>query len=291
MSYKTHHHYNKTEGSANNSSAIIIGLKRIFLTPISSVIFISTIAFTITAATSFYILRLNLNALDSRWNESAEISLYLKKPVGLTEATNLREKISSNNLAATVILVQPTEGMKYFAENTTLKTIISNLKENPLPQVIIIHPKIKLLAENSENTVTKFIDLLKTYPEVDVVKANIAWIEHSINLVNLLDNLSMFFILLLGLNALLTIYGGSYILTQILTTKDASNATIQYQFAWYGLIGSIFALLLIRLVSISIQNHTVCWQGLDTNYGILVLLTSSLLGMIGAKMAMVAKNL
>lgn len=288
MSHKIYNHNNQ-ENLSDHQFAVITGLKQIFLMPIISFVFILIMTFAIAAATTFYILLQNATALSDKWNESAEISLYLKKNTSFKEATDLITKIRSNSLASNATLITPTEGMKYFVENTTLSSILTNFKENPLPNVIIIHPKVKLFAEN---TTASFIQTLKNYPEVDSVKADSNWINRSHDLLILWDNLSIIFILALGLNALFVIGGGSYAVTRIFTTKKPpiSKTILQYKCGWLGFISGIFALLLVRLIEISMQNHGVILPGIAANQGILIILSSTFVGMITSIIATINRS-
>lgn len=273
MPYKTPHH-----AKPENTSYVFKGIKQIFITPITSLILITTITFAITIATIFYILQQNTIELSDKWNESSEISLYLKNGINLKTASDLVEKLRPNSLVAKITLIQPSEGMKHFVENTSLNTLISNFKDNPLPNVIIIHPKVELL---EKSTAIEFIKTLKTYPEIEIIKADTNWIERIHSLLNLWNNLSTLFIFVLSLNALLVICGSSYIMTQVFIARSSTPKTIlPYQFAWYGFISGLFSLLSIRIMVIYVQSHGILLQELDIHHGALIVIISSLLGTI-----------
>src|SRR3972149_2606334 len=85
---------------------------------------------------------------------------------------------------------------------SNVNTLDSNWNESEeisLPQVIIIQPKIKVL---SKNLALEFIKELKSYPEVETVKADVDWIGRSYNLLKLWDKLSLFLLFILIANAL-----------------------------------------------------------------------------------------
>ncbi|MBU0744190.1 MAG: permease-like cell division protein FtsX [Gammaproteobacteria bacterium] len=276
----------KNINSAKGISAIIAGLKQAALTPALSFGITLAMALSLFLATSFYMLWQNINTLNDKWNISAEISLYLKKKINQKDTDDLVARLQSNPVVAKVELIQPDDGMKVFIESTSLNTLLSSFKENPLPNVIIIHPKIKLL---SQDMTQEFISKLKELPEIETVKADTEWMNRSYHWVNLANNLSLLFILILTINALLVVIGASYITTRFFTLKDNTHKIIlQYQFAWYGLTSSLLALLWVRVISITLQNKEILLQGLPVSYGIFIVLISILLcsasARIGAKL-------
>ena len=272
---------NKTENASGYLAAIIAGFKQISHTPLASLFIVLVITFALFLATAFYILWSNVNILSGKWNESAEISLYLKKKVGLKVATDLVEKLQPNSAVAKITMIQPGEGMKGFIESIGFNTLLSSFKENPLPQVIIIQPKIKVL---SKNLALEFIKELKSYPEVETVKADVDWIGRGHNLLKLWDKLSLFLLFILIANALIVICGVSYTVSQIFVIRDnAPKITLRYQFAWYGLIGSLFALLLVRLVAMLLQEQHIFLQTLDIGREMLVVLVSVFLSFFSAR--------
>jgi len=206
MSYKIF----KSRRKFDYLSDIIVGLKQNFHTPITSVVIVLTMTIALFLASGFYMLWNSRDAINGRWNESAEISLYLKKKVDLKLAASLVEKLRQNPVVAKVELIRPDEGMKAFAESTAFNILLSSFKENPLPNVIIIYPKIKFL---SKNVALKFMQELQNQTEIETVKADMNWIERSHNWLNLWDNLSLFFILILSINAFLVVGGIGYIST------------------------------------------------------------------------------
>jgi cell division transport system permease protein len=262
-------------------SSIIMGLKQTSLTPLISFGLILAMAFAIFLVVTFYILEKNKNTLNDKWNASAEISLYLKKKISLKDAGALVTKLQSNPVIAKVELIQPREGMKAFMESTALNTLLSSFKENPLPSVIIVLPKIKFL---SEDMLPKFIRELKELPEIETVKADADWMNRSYHWLNLVNHLSSIFILILSLNALLIIGGASYIMAQLLALKNNTHKIIlQYQFAWYGLISSLLALLWTRVLVITLQNKDVLLQGLSLGCWIFIVVFSVFLCLVSAR--------
>ncbi|MDR1057785.1 MAG: permease-like cell division protein FtsX [Coxiellaceae bacterium] len=262
-------------------SAITTGLKQIFRTPFTSFIIILLMTLALFLVITFYILRQNIGPLTEKWNESTEISLYLKKKVNLQEAKTLLEKLQLHPLVTKAELIPSTEGIKTFTENTILKTLLSNFKENPLPNVITVYPQVKML---THNITTEFIKELNNISEVDTVKADTEWIECGHKWLDLLSNLSRFFTFLLSLNILLIIGGTSYIYAKIVTLKNNINKIIpQYQCAWLSLISNLLALLLTQIILTILQDHGINLVRLAVSCGVSIFLISIFLSFFSAK--------
>lgn len=284
MSYKIF----KINKTSNYLLGIIAGLKQIFQTPVISAIIILVMTLALFLTMTFSLLWHNKDTVQNRWNESAEIALYLKKNVTLETTTNLVTKLQQNPIIARVTLIQPDEGIKAFAERTALNMLLSSFKENPLPTVIIIYPKIKVL---SQRVALEFIQTLKNQTAIETVKADMDWLEQSHNWLNLWDTLSLIFILALTINTLLVISGISYLVTNIfITNSNSSKTTLPYQFAWYSLISSTIALLLVKLLAVALQNQNIPTQELPSSFIIFILVGGLLLSFLSSMLATFKDN-
>ncbi len=272
----------------DNLLNIISGLKQITYTPIMSATIVLSMAFALFFSAIFSMLWNSRDTIHDRWNESAEISLHLKKNVASKIATDLLQKLQKSPIVTKAELISPDEGMKAFAENTALGTLFSSLKENPLPQVIIIHPKLKVLSKNLTAT---FIQELKKVTEIETVVADTNWIERSYNWLNLWESLSLILLFTLTINALLIISGISYIAARNLSLNSSSTKeALLCQFAWYGLIGSVLSLILTRSITAMLCDQDIFVQGLNIGFSILIVIGCSLLSFISAKIAACSSN-
>ena len=259
------------------------GLKQMLTTPIASAVIVLMITFALFLTATFSLLQSNKNTIHNHWNASAQISLHLKKNVTQEKATTLLQKLQKNPVVTKAELIQPSEGIKTFAENAELKALLSNLKENPLPNVIIIQPKLKVL---TKNLALEFTEELKKQPEAATVSADMNWIERSYSWLNLWDNLSSVFLFILTMNMILVICGISYLAAWAFSKKHGiSKDVLPYQFAWYGLLGGLLSLVLVRSIITLLHDQDILTQGLNAGVGILIILSGPLLGFIGTKIA------
>lgn len=264
--------------------AMILGFKQIWLRPTTNLLIIFVIAFALFLPASFYVGWKNVKALNTTWNQSAEISLYLKKHVDQKMATNLAEQLKLNMAIMEIKLISPDEGMKNFSSRADFGEILAGFKENPLPYVIVIYPKSN---ELTKDQISSLIDALKTLPEIEATKTNMAWIEQSYNLLNLGEYLSWLLTWLLVVGALIVVCGTAYVTPQIIMNKIATTKrTLQYQCFWHSLLGGLSAVTLINFILMRLHNLGFVFQGLGTNCSIVLVLAGVLLGVTSSKIAM-----
>ena len=162
-----------TSGSNPRLDALA-GCEQIFSMPFTSIVIIVFMAFSMFLAMFSHLLWGNRGAVCEAWNRSSEISLYLKQHVDQKAAAGLAEKIRLNPLVAKVEFISKSEGLEVFAKSIVLNIILSSFKENPLPNVIIVYPQVKIL---SKSKALGLISDLKSRAEVDTVRADIDWLE------------------------------------------------------------------------------------------------------------------
>ena len=278
------HSSKKTKPKSYLTPAMISGFNQIWLQPVTNLLIIFVIAFALFLPTSFYVGWKNVKALNTAWNQSAEISLYLKKNVDQKIASNLTEQLKLNMAIMELKLISPDEGMKNFSSRAYFGEILAGFKENPLPYVIIIYPKLN---ELTKDQVSALIDALKTLPEVEATKTNMDWIEQSYHLLNLGEYLSWLLAWLLGIGALIVICGTAYVTPQIIMNKtDTTKRVLQYQCFWHSLLGGLLAVASINFILMRLHSVGFIFQGLGVSYSVALVLMGVLLSVTSSKLAM-----
>lgn len=270
---------------AERLTAIVVGFKQIFYAPISSFFLILIAAFALFLATTCYVFWENRSVLHDKWGVSAEISLYLKKNVKAQEATALLAKLQPNPAISRAILVQSDDGMKSLIVATELNQLLASFRVNPLPHVIIIYPKIKLLSPAIRSN---FIDELQKYPEVEMVQADVDWLQQGYNFIKFSDHLFVIFVVALIINWLLVLGGMNYFMAKFFIAKSNRQQIIApYQCAWCGLFSGLLAMLAVRLFfNLMVnQGQNILLFGPKVGCEIVVILLSVFLSFFIAKVA------
>lgn len=259
MPYHIHVH-EKTKPKLQRLPAIISGFNQIWLRPFTNLLIIFVITFALFLPASFYVVWKNVKALNNDLNQSAEISLYLKKNVDKKMATNLAEQLKLNMAIMGLKLISPDEGMKEFANHAGFGEFLAGFKENPLPYVIVIYPKLN---ELTKDQIDALIAALKTLPEVETTKTNMDWIAQSYHLLSFGKSLALILAWLLSIGALILVCSVSYITPQVITNKnDITKRVLQYQCFWHSLLGGLLAIALINFILMQLHNLGFVFQGL-----------------------------
>jgi|GEM_PF-6795145 cell division transport system permease protein len=278
------HASKKTKTKLHLIPAMISGFNQLWLQPFTNLLIISVITFALFLPTGFYVGWKNVKALNNDLNQSAEISLYLKKDVDQKIATNLAEQLKLNMAIMELKLISPDEGMKNFSNRVGFGEILAGFKENPLPYVISIYPKLN---ELTQDQIDALIVALKALPEVEATKINMDWIAQSYHLLKFGKCLSLLLAWLLGVGALIVICGIAYITPQIITNKtDTTKRILQYQCFWHSLLGGLLAIALINFILMRLHNFGFVFQSLGGSCSIALILTGILLSAISSKLAM-----
>ncbi len=234
--------------------AFFSGLGKLFNSPFSGFLTIMVIGIALALPTFLYILLQNTQNLTQSWKEdSTQISLYLKSDLSDMRTQDLLQQLRTNPEIANVTYISPQQGLKEFSQVLDTQTVVNLLHKNPLPGVILVQP---ILSLRSQPTITILLNSLGNLPEVDNAQLDLEWIQRLGNMINLAKHgiYALTFLLVIGV---LFIVGNTiHLATQnerkeisILKLVGATDAFIRRPFlyigVWYGLFGSLIALILV----------------------------------------------
>ncbi|CAL7961976.1 cell division transport system permease protein [Gammaproteobacteria bacterium] len=280
MPYRIHIH-KKTTAPLHHVSAMIEGFSQILRMPLINFFIIFVITFALFLPAGFYVGWKNASALNNVWSQAAEISVCLKKNISPKAATNIAQQLKLNDAIMDLKLISPDEGMKDFVKYPGFGEFLLGIKENPLPYVIVIYPKV---SELTEDQILALVDGLKNLPEVEATKIDMDWVVRSYRLLNLFTQLSSILTILLGIGALVVVCFTAYVTPQIVTNKiNISKRVLQYQCFWHSLIGGLLAVALINFILMRLHNFGFVLQGLEGNHSIMLILMGVFLGVISSK--------
>lgn len=243
--------------------AILSGLGRLFSSPFSGLLTIMVIGIALALPTFLYILLQNAQNLTQSWKEdSTQISLYLKRDLSDMRTQDLLQQLRTNPEIANVTYISPQQGLKEFSQVLDTQTVVNLLHKNPLPGVILVQP---ILSLRSQPTITILLNSLGNLPEVDNAQLDLEWMQRLGNMINLAKHgiYALAFLLVIGV---LFIVGNTiHLATQnerkeisILKLVGATDAFIRRPFlyigVWYGLFGSLVALILVSAALSWLQN-------------------------------------
>ncbi len=285
--------------------AIDFSLKRLWFNPISAWITLIAIALALSLPTSMHVLVKNLQSLTHNNQSVPTISLFLKPKITEQQANDLAELVKSQPEVLTTTVVTRDQALQDFKKISGLADTLTTLGENPLPNIVIITPKLNDLGETDAD-LDDFSKRLKTYKEVGDVQIDVEWIQRLRAILQIAERIVAVVAALLAVTVLLVV--GNTIRLDIENRKDeirvtrligATNRYIRRPFLygglWLGLFGGVLSLLVVNIALLflvepvnklsMLYGNTFNIGGIDLMTTLEVLITSSLLGLIGAWLA------
>ncbi len=290
---------------SHHKEAIHHSMSRLWQSPLSTWITLTAIALALSLPSSLYLLLNNLKSLTDDKREVPTISLFINQNISEQQARDRGQLLEEMPEIEKVILVPRDEALSDFRQITGFAETIETLDENPLPHVLVITPRLKLIGDPGLD-MEKLARKLETFPEIDLVQMDIEWVKRLRGILSITERAVLLISILLALTVLLVI--GNTIKLNIENRKEeievskligATTAYIRrpflYSGIWYGLFGGVISLVFVHLALLFLvapvnelaklygSNFSITGLGIKVTFTIL--LFSSFLGLIGAWIA------
>ena len=299
----------------NHAYALVYSLGQISRAPLSSVMTVMVIGITLALPTVLYVALQNAQQLTAGLDNVAQMSVFLKKEIrdnNVTDnnitgnnitgiITSLAEQLRRNPDIATLEIITPDQALEEFRRSSGFGDALRALDENPLPFVLVIKP-----THAHPDVVARLQTTLEKLPETDFVQLDMQWLQRLYAVLGIAQRGAAILAGLLSLAVLLivgnTIRQGIHsnrdeiIITKLVGATDAFvRRPFLYAGIWYGLLGGLLAWLLVSvafaLLAEPVQHlsalygNTFALNGLDITSTLLLLLTATLLGLLGSWLA------
>jgi cell division transport system permease protein len=278
-------------------------LKRLLAAPGSSLMTWLVLAIALSLPMTLYVSLENVKQLSRNWDQTSQISVYLKKGVLERFANDMTQEIASWPQVSSAVYINPDQALKEFSASTGLSDVIFGLGDNPLPGVISVIPR---LSNQDENTLEQLQQKLQQQRNVDSVQLDLMWVKRLYQFMELGQRLVWALAALLGLAVLLII--GNTIRLSIESRRDeirvvklvgGTDAFVRRPFLytglWFGLGGGLIAWILLSIglfwlsgpveELISLYGSEFALQGLGFVDSMLLIFDGVILGWLGAWLA------
>lgn len=285
----------------NHAYALVYSLGQITRTPLSSMMTVMVIGITLALPTGLYVALQNTQQLTAGLDNVAQMSLFLKKDTREQNATDLAGQLRRNPDIATLEIITPDQALEEFRHDSGFADALRALEENPLPFVLVIKP-----VTTHPDTVVRLQATLQKLPEADFVLLDMQWVQRLYAALGVVQRGVMILAGLLGLGVLLIV--GNTIRLGIHSNRDEITITklmgatdsfvrrpFLYAGTWYGALGGLLAWLLVSvalgLLAEPVQHLSTLYGGrfalggLDVSGTLILLLTATLLGLLGSWLA------
>jgi len=289
----------------HHKEAINYSYSRLWLSKVSTWITLAAIAIALSLPATLHLLLSNIKSLTDDKREVPTISLFIKQEIDAQHARDIGDLIEDLWQVDKVKLVTRKDALEDFKDISGFTEAIETLNENPLPHVLVVTPHLDLVGK-LDLDMKELERKLYTYPAVELVQMDIEWVQKLQGILRIIERSIMIISILLGLTVLLVV--GNTIKLNIENRKremevskliGATSAYIRRPFLytglWYGLFGGMFSLVLVHIAILALvspvnelahlyhSNYTI--NGLGFKISFYVLLSSSLLGLVGAWLA------
>lgn len=236
----------------SHARCLIESLGRMHRRWVASLLTALVIGIALALPTGLYVLVQNLDTLSQGWQRAVQASLYLSDDTSADTGRRLAQDIERREQVESTRFVSAEEGLDEFRQASGFGSALDALADNPLPAVIVVVPKSGL----PKAAVGELIDTLGQLSGVARAELDQAWLSRLYSIVALIERAAWVIGLLLAA-AVLFIVGNTIRLDienrreeiEVMKLLGASDAFIRRPFLysgfWYGLIGAIFALVLL----------------------------------------------
>ena len=238
-----------------HAQACIYSMGQLFKYPLNTLLTTAVVGIALSLPAGFYLLLENCQRVASNWDNSSEISLFLKLDVDEKRTLALMEELRQTQGVVTVDYISSDAALLEFQKQTGLSQAMNALESNPLPAIILLQPALQ---EFSSIESDLLMQKLRTLPEVDTAQFDRQWIQRLFAIIEIVRQgvivLSVLFalavLLIVGNTIRLAIYNRR---TEIEVNKlfGATEAFIQRPYLYSGLFhgagGSFLAWLLLSL--------------------------------------------
>lgn len=293
-----------------HKEAIGYSVSNLWQSPLSTWITLAAIAIALSLPASLYLLLKNMKSLTDDKREVPTISLFLKQNISLDQAYDQAGLLTEMPDIDKVVVVPRDKALDDFRKITGFAETLETLDENPLPHVLVVTPHMKLIGD-PDIDLEKLSRKLNNFSEVDLVQMDIEWVQRLRGILNISERAILVISILLAMTVLLVV--GNTIRLNVENRKEEIEVTklvggtsayirrpFLYGGIWYGLFGGVLSLVLVHIALLflvapvnelaRLYGSTFTISGMGVKITLYILLASSLLGLIGAWIA-VGKHL
>ena len=275
-------------------------LGRFSRAPFNFMMTVSVIAITLSLPSGLLVSINNLQSLSGQIEFNNNISLFLKNNVTMNNAKTLVESLQMDIKISDVVLIDKHQALEEFRQYSGFGSAISALGDNPLPHVIQITP---IESFNNPVALESLVSTLKQRPNIQLVQMDMGWLERLNGILHIAHRGVLLITILLGFAVLLIVSNTIRLelqnrqneidITRLVgATRSFIKRPFIYSGFWYGLLGGVFACVLVNLFVLLIDgpasslallyNSSFSLQFMPIAHACLWILFSILLGIVGS---------
>ena len=239
---------------ARHTQALLGSVGRLARNPFATAMTLLVIGLALALPLALELFVTNAQAATGGFADAVDMSVYFKTDVPLAKAQQLASDARQRSEVADVTLIPADKALDEFRTYSGFGTALEALKENPLPHVLHVRPKVESSSAPALESLRRYFT---AWPEVDVVQIDSDWVMRFNAILEVLRRLLVIAAALLGTGVLAVI--GNTIRLEILNRREeievtklvgGSNGFVRRPFLYtgvlYGLGGAVLGWLIVE---------------------------------------------
>lgn len=222
--------------------------------PLATAMTALVIGIALALPAGLHVLTRNFAVVGHSWQESLQISLFLKDSVTAERGAALARELRGERGVARTLYISREQSLADFREHSGFAEALDILKDNPLPAVIAVTPVAELGKQGTEDLAARIAKL----PEIELAKLDQKWLERLYAVLTIAERAVGIVAMLLA-GAVMVIVANTIRLDiaarreeiEVMKLVGAPNSFIRRPFLyagiWFGLLGGVLAWLLVAL--------------------------------------------
>ncbi|MEJ2515713.1 MAG: permease-like cell division protein FtsX [Gammaproteobacteria bacterium] len=239
---------------SRHAQTLVGTLGRLTRQPAGTAMTIAVIGIALALPAGLQLLVANFQGLSGQWDDSVELSVYLKPGTTEDRARELRDQVAAMASVSETELVTADQALEEFRESSGLGPTLAVLEDNPLPHLVVLRPAQD---HASPGQIDSLAETLRSLPDVDLVQADTEWVRRLYAMLDVARRIVILAAVMLAVGVVVIV--GNTIRLDIQNRRDeievskligATDGFIRRPFLylgfWYGLGGGLLALLLVE---------------------------------------------
>lgn len=239
---------------ARHAQNLLGALGAVSRNPVGTFLTVSVIGIALALPAALNVLVQTGKSAAGNWSDVRDFSVYMQPATPLARAETLARELRKRDGIDSVQLISADAAVAELGKDPVFANALAALEGNPLPHTLVVRPASELDSE----TLGKLSTELQKTPDVDLVKLDLQWAQRLNAGLDFLARLGWIAAVLLG-TAVLVIVGNTIRLDIQTRTEEievakllgATDAFVRRPFLylglWYGLLGSLVAVLILAI--------------------------------------------
>ncbi|MEZ5562893.1 MAG: permease-like cell division protein FtsX [Gammaproteobacteria bacterium] len=220
--------------------------------PVGTLLTVSVIGIALALPAALNVLVQTGKSAAGNWSDVRDFSVYMQPATPLARAEMLAQELRKREGIDSVQLITADAAVVELGKDPVFANALAALEGNPLPHTLMVRPAAKM----DSGELGKLSAELQQTPDVDLVKLDLQWVQRLNAGLDFLARLGWIAAVLLG-GAVLIIVGNTIRLDIQTRTEEIEVAKLLgatdnfvrrpflYLGLWYGLFGSVVAILIL----------------------------------------------